>query len=53
MWYWRRIGKISWTESVKHGEVLHILKDDRNIVYNIKRNKDIFIGHVFSRTCLI
>jgi hypothetical protein len=32
--------KISWTDRVRNEEVLHIVKDMRNILHTIKRRKD-------------
>jgi hypothetical protein len=31
--------KISWTDRVKNEEVLHTVKDDRNILHTVKRKK--------------
>jgi hypothetical protein len=33
MWCWRRIEKISWTDCVRNEEVLHSVKEERNIVH--------------------
>jgi ribosomal 50S subunit-associated protein YjgA (DUF615 family) len=46
MWCWRRMEKISWTE-----EVLHRVKEERNIVHKIKRRKANWIGHILRRNC--
>jgi hypothetical protein len=51
MWCWRRIEKISWTDSVKN-EVLHRVKDERNILRTIKRRKANWIGQILRRNCL-
>jgi hypothetical protein len=37
MWFWRRMEKISWTDRVRHEEVLRRVKEERNIVHTIKR----------------
>jgi hypothetical protein len=37
MWSRRRMQKISWTDCVKYEEVLHGVKEERNIVQTIKR----------------
>jgi hypothetical protein len=37
MWSWRRMEKISWTDRVRNGEVLHRVKEERNIMHAIKR----------------
>jgi hypothetical protein len=39
MWCWRRMEKISWTDRVRNEEVLHTVKEERNIVHTIKRRK--------------
>jgi hypothetical protein len=33
MWCWRRIEKIIWTDHVRNEEVLHRVKEERNIIY--------------------
>jgi hypothetical protein len=37
MWCWRRMEKISWTDRVRNEEVLHRVKEERNIVHTVKR----------------
>jgi hypothetical protein len=37
MWCWRRMEKISWTDGVRNEEVLHRVKEERNIVHTIKK----------------
>ena len=39
MWCWRRIEKISWTDHVRNEEVLHRVKEERNILHTVKRRK--------------
>jgi hypothetical protein len=34
-WCWRRMEKISWTDRVRNEEVLHRVKEERNIVHTI------------------
>jgi hypothetical protein len=53
MWCWRRMEKISWTERVRNEEVLHRVKEERNIVHTIKRRKANWIGHILRRNCLL
>jgi hypothetical protein len=53
MWCWRRIDKISWTDRVKNEEVLHRVKEERNILHTIKRRKANWIGHILRRNCLL
>jgi hypothetical protein len=53
MWCWRRMEKISWTECLRNGEVLHEVKEERNIVHTIKRREANWIGHILRRNCLL
>jgi hypothetical protein len=53
MWCWRRMEKISWTDRVRNEEVLHRVKEERNIVHTIKRRKTNWIGHILRRNCLL
>jgi hypothetical protein len=53
MWYWRRTEKISWTDRVRNEEVLHRVKEERNILHIIKRRKANWIGHILRRNCLL
>jgi hypothetical protein len=39
MWCWRWMEKISWTDRVRNEEVLHRVKEKRNILHTIKRKK--------------
>jgi alpha-D-ribose 1-methylphosphonate 5-triphosphate synthase subunit PhnL len=52
MWCWRRMEKISWTDRVRN-EVLHRVKEERNILHTIKRRKANWIGHILRRNCLL
>jgi hypothetical protein len=45
--------KISWTDRVRNEEVLHRVKEDRNILRTIKRRKANWIGHILRRNCLL
>jgi hypothetical protein len=38
---------------VRKGEVLHRVKEERNIVHSIKRRKANWIGHILRRNCLL
>jgi hypothetical protein len=49
---WRRI-EISRTNRVRNEEVLHRVKDERNILHTIKRRKANWIGHIWRRNCLL
>jgi hypothetical protein len=53
MWWWRRMEKISWTDRVRNEEVLHRVKEERNIVHTIKRRKANWNGHILRRNCLL
>jgi hypothetical protein len=53
MWCWRRMEKISWTDRVRNEEVLHRVKEERNIVHTIKRRKVNWVGHILRRNCLL
>jgi hypothetical protein len=45
--------KISWTDPVRNEEVLHRVKEERNIVHTVKRRKANWIGHILRRNCLL
>ena len=45
--------KISWTDSVRNEEVLHRVKEERNILLAMKRRKPDWIGHILRRDCLL
>jgi hypothetical protein len=53
MWCWRRMEKISWTDRVRNEEVLHRVKEDRNILHTIIRRKANWIGNILRRNCLL
>jgi hypothetical protein len=53
MWCWRRMEKISLTDRVRNEEVLHRVKEEKNIVHTIKRRKANWIGHILRRNCLL
>jgi hypothetical protein len=53
MWCLRRIKKISWTDHVRNEEILHRVKEQRNILHEISIRKANWIGHVLSRNCLL
>jgi len=47
MWCWRRMEKISWADLViKNEEVLHGVKEERNILDTIKPRKANWIGRI-------
>jgi hypothetical protein len=45
--------KTSWTNRVRNEEVLHRVKEERNILHTIKRIKGNWIGHILRRNCLL
>jgi len=51
VWCWRRM-EISWNDRVEN-EILHTLKEERNILYVIKRRKTNCFGHILHRSCLL
>jgi tetrahydrodipicolinate N-succinyltransferase len=51
--FWRWLEKISWTDRVRNEEVLHRVKEERNIVHKIQRRKANWIGHILCRNCLL
>jgi hypothetical protein len=53
MWCWRRMEKISWTDRVRNEEVLHRVKEERNIVHTIKIRNANWIGHILRRNRLL
>jgi hypothetical protein len=53
MWCWRRMEKISWTDHVRNEDVLLRVKEQRNILHEIRKRKANWIGHNFLRNCLL
>jgi len=53
MWCWRRMEKISWTGHVRSEVVLLRVKEQRNILHEIRKRKANWIGHILRRNCLI
>jgi hypothetical protein len=45
--------KISWTDRVRNVEVLHGIKEERNILHRIKERKADRIGYILRRNCLL
>jgi hypothetical protein len=52
MWCWRKMEKISWTDRVRNEEVLHRVKEERNIIQTTKKKAN-WIGHKLRRNCLL
>jgi hypothetical protein len=53
MWCWRRTEKISWTDHVRNEDVLLRVKEQRNILHEIRKRKANWMGHILSRKCLL
>jgi len=53
IWCWRRIEKNSWTNHVRNEEVLLRVKEQRNILHEIRKRKANWIGHILRRNCLL
>jgi len=45
--------KISWTDYVRNEEVLLRVKEQRNILHEIRKRKANWIGHFLLRNCLL
>jgi hypothetical protein len=45
--------KVSWTDHVRNEEVLLRVKEQRNILHEIRKRKENWIGHILRRNCLI
>ena len=45
--------KISWTDRVRNKEVLLRVKEQRNILHEIRKRKANWIGHILRRNCLL
>jgi len=53
MWCWRRMDKIRWTDQVGNEEVVLRVKEQRNILHEISKQRAKWIGHIFCRNCLL
>jgi hypothetical protein len=53
MWSWRRMEKISWTDYVRNEDVLLTVKEQRNILHEIRKRKANWIGHILHRNCFL
>jgi hypothetical protein len=45
--------KISWTDHVRNEEVLLRVKEQRNILHELRKRKANWIGHILRRNCLL
>jgi hypothetical protein len=48
-----KMEKFSWTDRVRKEEVLHRVKEERNILHTINRRKVNWIGHILHRNYLL
>jgi hypothetical protein len=53
MWCWRRMENINWTDCVRNEEILHRVKEDRNILHTVIRRKFNWTGLIWRRNCLL
>jgi hypothetical protein len=53
VWCWRRSEKISWTDRLRSEEVLHRVKEERNILHTTIRGNANWIGHILRTNCLL
>ena len=53
MWCWRRMEKINWTDHVRNKDVLLRIKEQRNILHEMRKRKANWIGHILRRNCLL
>jgi hypothetical protein len=47
------MGKITWIDRVRREEVLHRVREERNILHTVNRRKANGIGHILNRNCLV
>jgi hypothetical protein len=47
MWCWRRMEKISWTDHVRNEEVLLRVKEQKNILHEMRKRKAMLISSTF------
>jgi len=45
--------KICWTDHVRNEEVLHTVKEERNIIHMYIKWKANWIGHILHRNCFL
>jgi hypothetical protein len=53
MWCWRRLNKISWIDHMRNEEVLLSVKEQRNILHEIRTWRANWISHILRRNCLL
>ena len=50
---WGGLEKIGLTDRVRNEEVLHRVKEERNILHEIRKRKVNWIGHIWSGKCFL
>jgi hypothetical protein len=50
---WRRMEKVRWTDHVRYEDVLLRVKEQRNVLHEIRKRKAKWIGHILRRNCLL
>jgi hypothetical protein len=45
--------KTSWTELVRNEEVLHRVKEEKNVLHTIKRGRDNWNGQILRMNCFL
>jgi hypothetical protein len=45
--------KMIWTDRVRNEEVLHRVKQEKNVLHTLERRKANWIGHILRRNCLL
>jgi hypothetical protein len=53
VWCWRKMEKISLTDHVRNKDVLLGVKEQRNILHEIRKRKANWIGHILRRNFLL
>ena len=53
MWCWRRMEKISSTDRVRNEDVLLRVKEQRNILHEIRKRKANWIGNILRQNCVL
>jgi len=53
MWCWRKMEKISWADHVRNEGVLLRVKEQRNILHEIRKRKANWICHILRRNFLL
>jgi hypothetical protein len=51
MWCWKRM-EISWPDRVRNEEVLHGVKEEKDILHTIQQRQANSTGHILGRNCL-